>query len=171
MSGFAKTPEPPYFAVIFVSQRTKGDRGYARMAEKMLELASKQKGFLDVESARVEGLGITVSYWDSLDAIKNWKENSAHKVAQDKGKIERYKNFALRVCKVERDKFFEKLYNVQLLLIGTNYKKGIVFFSLNKRSRIIEWLFLEFCCFNTNKRRRDNHSAPIFPNPSPNFME
>jgi heme-degrading monooxygenase HmoA len=107
MSGIAKTPPPPYYAVIFASQRTEGDRGYVKMADKMVALASQQKGFLGVESARDEGLGITVSYWESLDAIKIWKENSAHQVAQDKGKAEWYKNFALRVCKVERDHFFE----------------------------------------------------------------
>jgi len=107
MSGIVITPEPPYYAVIFVSQRTEGDKGYGKMADKMVELASQQKGFLGVESARDEGLGITVSYWDSLEAIKDWKENSAHRVAQDRGKTEWYKNFSLRVCKVERDKFFE----------------------------------------------------------------
>ncbi|PLR75780.1 antibiotic biosynthesis monooxygenase [Bacillus sp. V3-13] len=107
MTLIAKTPEPPYYAVIFVSRRTEGDRGYGKMAEKMVELASQQKGFLGVESARDEGVGITVSYWDSLEAIKEWKEHSAHKVAQEKGKAEWYQNFALRVCKVERDKFFE----------------------------------------------------------------
>jgi heme-degrading monooxygenase HmoA len=107
MSGIAKTPEPPYYAVIFASQRTDGDRGYGLMAEKMVELASQQKGFLGVESARDAELGITVSYWDSLEAIKNWKYHAAHKVAQEKGKTEWYQNFALRVCRVERDNFFE----------------------------------------------------------------
>lgn len=107
MSGFAKTPEPPYYAVIFASQRTDGDRGYGIMADKMVELASQQKGFLGVESARDEALGITVSYWDSLESIKNWKENSVHKVAQAKGKTDWYKSFSLRVCKVERHSFFE----------------------------------------------------------------
>lgn len=107
MSGISKTPEPPYYAVIFSSQRTEGDKAYGRMADKMVELASQQNGFLGVESARDEELGITVSYWDSLEAIKNWKENSAHKVAQTKGKTDWYKNFSLRVCKVERQDFFE----------------------------------------------------------------
>ncbi|MFS1513102.1 antibiotic biosynthesis monooxygenase family protein [Chengkuizengella sp. SCS-71B] len=107
MSGIAKTPQPPYYAVIFSSQRAEGDNGYGKMAEKMVDLASQQQGFLGVESARDEGLGITVSYWESLDAIKLWKENSAHKIAQDKGKTDWYKNFSLRVCKVERDKYFE----------------------------------------------------------------
>lgn len=107
MSGIAKTPEPPYYAVIFAPQRTLGDRGYEKMAEEMVQLASQQKGFLGMESARDEGCGITVSYWDSLEAIKGWKENSVHRVAQDRGKKEWYKNFSLRVCKVERQKFFE----------------------------------------------------------------
>ncbi|MFP5115353.1 antibiotic biosynthesis monooxygenase family protein [Bacillaceae bacterium C204] len=107
MSGIVKTPEPPYYAVIFASVRTEGDRGYGIMSDKMVELASQQKGFLGVESARDDQLGITVSYWESLESIKVWKENSAHKVAQEKGKADWYKNFSLRVCSVERHNFFE----------------------------------------------------------------
>jgi heme-degrading monooxygenase HmoA len=107
LSGIAKKPEPPYYAVIFASQRTEGDRGYEKMADKMVELASQQKGFLGVESARDEKLGITVSYWDSLESIKEWKENAAHRVAQEKGRTEWYKNFSLRVCRVEKHNFFE----------------------------------------------------------------
>ncbi|GIM46331.1 hypothetical protein DNHGIG_18800 [Collibacillus ludicampi] len=108
MSVIAKTPQPPYYAVIFTSERTEGDNGYGKMAEKMVELASKQHGFLGVESVRdPDGIGITVSYWESLDAIKNRKENAIHKLAQEKGREIWYKQFGLRVCKVERDKFFE----------------------------------------------------------------
>ncbi|RAK22204.1 heme-degrading monooxygenase HmoA [Anoxybacillus vitaminiphilus] len=109
MSTIAKTPQPPYYAVIFTSERTEGDNGYEKMADKMVELASKQQGFLGVESVRDQnGIGITVSYWESLEAIQNWKDNAMHKVAQEKGKTEWYKRFGLRVCKVERDNFFEK---------------------------------------------------------------
>ncbi|WP_134684338.1 antibiotic biosynthesis monooxygenase family protein [Brevibacillus migulae] len=109
MSGIAKTPQAPYFAVIFTSELADGEHGYKEMADKMVELASTQKGFLGVESSTrdQEGLGITVSYWDSLESIKNWKENAMHKVAQEKGKTMWYKRFGLRVCKVERDNFFE----------------------------------------------------------------
>lgn len=70
MSLTAQTPEPPYYAVIFTSHRTEGDNGYAEMADRMVELASQQPGFLGVESAR-EGVGITVSYWSDLESIKN----------------------------------------------------------------------------------------------------
>jgi heme-degrading monooxygenase HmoA len=58
------------------SQRADGENGYGAMAEKMLALASQQPGFLGAESVRdAIGVGITVSYWESLDAIKNWKRN------------------------------------------------------------------------------------------------
>jgi heme-degrading monooxygenase HmoA len=107
MSEITKTPQPPYYAVIFSSQRTDGDNGYGAMANKMVELASKQPGFLGVESARDEQLGITVSYWDSIEAIQAWKEHSAHIIAQEKGKSEWYQSFSLRVCKVERQSFFD----------------------------------------------------------------
>jgi len=102
-----KKQQPPYYAVIFSSQRTEGVNGYGKMAQAMEELASKQQGFLGVERARDSELGITVSYWETLDDIKRWKENSAHKVAQEKGKEEWYKNYNVRVCKVERDYSFE----------------------------------------------------------------
>ncbi|WGU96318.1 antibiotic biosynthesis monooxygenase [Paenibacillus dendritiformis] len=106
MSGIAQTPQPPYYAVIFTSERTDGDHGYAEMAEEMVKLASLQPGFLGVESAR-KGVGITVSYWDSLEAIQTWKQNERHLVAQRKGMAEWYTTYKTRVCKVERDYGFE----------------------------------------------------------------
>lgn len=93
-----------YFAVIFSSQRTTGDNGYAQMADKMEELASKQPGFISVESVRdASGSGITISYWESLEAISNWKKNEAHQVAQEKGKQDWYESYKVRICKVERE--------------------------------------------------------------------
>ena len=102
---FANTPNPPYYAVIFTSQRTENDpEGYHTMANLMVELASKQPGFLGVESAREQnGLGITVSYWNSLDSIQQWKENLSHLKAQEKGKRDWYSSYITRICKVERD--------------------------------------------------------------------
>ena len=100
----AQTPEPPYYAVIFTSLRTEGDRGYGGMADRMLELAAQQPGFLGVESARNPGgLGITVSYWESEDAIAAWKAHAEHRVAQETGQRVWYADYHLRVAKVERD--------------------------------------------------------------------
>jgi len=98
----AGTPETPYYAVIFTSLRTEGDNGYAAMADEMDELAKRQPGYLGIESARNE-LGITVSYWRSLEDIKNWKANERHLVAQKTGRDKWYERYKVRICKVERD--------------------------------------------------------------------
>ena len=102
----AKTPKPPYYAVIFTSMRTNNTKKYTEMSIKMIELASKQDGFLGIESAREEE-GITVSYWKNLESIKKWKENSEHTIAREKGRKEWYKSFKTRIAKVEHDYEFE----------------------------------------------------------------
>ncbi|MBZ9556794.1 MULTISPECIES: antibiotic biosynthesis monooxygenase [Modicisalibacter] len=98
----ANTPEPPYYAVIFSSQRTEGDHGYAAMAERMVALAAQQPGFLGIESAREE-LGITVSYWQSLAAIRDWKRHAEHLEAQRLGRRQWYSDFRVRIARVERE--------------------------------------------------------------------
>ena len=103
----AQTPKPPYYAVIFTSLKAGNDEGYNEMADRMEELAKEQPGYLGHESAR-DGLGITVSYWESLDAIKNWKNNIEHIQAQQKGRSDWYSHFKTRICLVERDYGFEK---------------------------------------------------------------
>ena len=103
----AKTPKPPYYAVIFTSLRTENNHGYAEMSDRMVELASEQDGFLGVESAR-DNLGITVSYWRDLNSIKKWKENAEHTIAREKGRSDWYKSFKTRIALVERDYEFEK---------------------------------------------------------------
>jgi heme-degrading monooxygenase HmoA len=91
-----------YYAVIFTSTRTEVEAGYAEMATKMVELAKVQLGYIGMESARSE-IGITVSYWESLEAIKNWKANMEHFEAQEKGRTTWYKNYKVRIAKVERE--------------------------------------------------------------------
>ncbi|MEJ8544693.1 antibiotic biosynthesis monooxygenase family protein [Brevibacillus borstelensis] len=104
MGPFAKTPKPPYYAVIFTSQRTQADDAeYGEMAEIMVNLASAQPGFLGAESTRdADGFGVTISYWQSLEDIRNWKQNEAHLAAQEKGKQVWYEQYVTRICKVER---------------------------------------------------------------------
>ncbi|MFQ5564422.1 MAG: antibiotic biosynthesis monooxygenase family protein [Parvularculaceae bacterium] len=100
---FAPLPAPPYYAVIFAAQRTDGDNGYAETAARMEELAATMPGFLGIESARdKDGFGITVSYWGSQEAIRNWKANAEHAQAQRRGIKEWYAGFTLRVARIER---------------------------------------------------------------------
>jgi heme-degrading monooxygenase HmoA len=102
-TGFARTPDPPYYAVIFSSTRTAVDDGYGAMADAMEALAAQQPGFLGVESSRnAAGFGITVSYWASEEAIAAWKANARHRVAQANGHRKWYEHFETRVARVER---------------------------------------------------------------------
>lgn len=102
-SWFATTPEPPYYAVIFSSLRKGGDAGYGKTAERMMELAAQQPGYLGVESVRgADGFGITVSYWRDEESIRAWKRDAEHAEARRRGRTEWYEHFELRVAKVER---------------------------------------------------------------------
>lgn len=94
--------DTPYYAVIFTSILTENDGGYGEMAEQMENLAREQPGFLGFESARSE-VGISVSYWKTLKAIADWKAQTDHQFAQEKGILDWYKWYKVRVCRVERE--------------------------------------------------------------------
>jgi len=102
MSLIAKTPEPPYFAVIFSSLRSDDREGYVETAARMVELAAQQPGFLGVESVREE-LGITISYWSDLESIRQWKTQAEHLQAQKMGREKWYTHYKTRIARVERD--------------------------------------------------------------------
>ena len=103
-TGFARTPKPPYYAVIFTSQRNgRGDVDYDTAAERMFELVQAQPGFLGAESTRdAAGFGITVAYFDSEENIRQWRNHSEHAATRERGKREWYEHFEVRVAKVER---------------------------------------------------------------------
>lgn len=101
---FARTPSPPYWAVMFSSQRSPEDpEGYGRMAAALADLAPGQPGFLGMESVRGEdGFGITLAFWECESAIAAWKRLAAHQHAQRLGHERWYDEFFLRIARVER---------------------------------------------------------------------
>ncbi|MFY7867261.1 antibiotic biosynthesis monooxygenase family protein [Roseateles sp.] len=102
--GLAPLFETPYYAVIFTSQRNSVALGYAETADRMVTLAAQQPGYLGVESTRgADGLGITVSYWRSLQDIAAWRREGQHQTARDQGRADWYEHYALRIAKVERN--------------------------------------------------------------------
>lgn len=101
--NFAKTPKPPYYAVIFSSQRRPEEAGYGVTADRMVELAAEQPGYLGIETVRgSDGFGITVSYWQNEADIKAWKHNAEHSLAREHGRSQWYEHFELRIALVER---------------------------------------------------------------------
>lgn len=105
-AAIAATPAPPYYAVIFTSLRTAVDVDYAATAQRMLELAAQQPGYLGVESAREGQQGITVSYWVDLESIRQWKAQSEHLLAQQRGRAHWYSAYCTRIARVEREYSF-----------------------------------------------------------------
>ncbi len=97
-------PDPPYWAVIFTSQRTEGnDADYDATAARMERLAESIPGFLGIESVRdIDGAGITVSYWRSEAAIARWRDHPDHLDSKALGRAEWYERYELRVARVER---------------------------------------------------------------------
>lgn len=95
----------PYYAVVFTSIPSgRDEEGYKLMDLRMEELASEQPGFMGIESYRgAEGRRVTISYWESLEAIKNWKDNPEHKEAQSMGKEKWYVDYTIRICRVDRE--------------------------------------------------------------------
>ena len=103
MSCFAPMPDPPYYAVIFSNQISDTPEGYAQMADTMAELAETIPGYIGRETARdADGFAVTVSYWETEAAIKQWREHAKHQLAQKLGKDRWYDHYSLRVAKIER---------------------------------------------------------------------
>lgn len=98
----AKTPKPPYYAVIFTSTRTKEEKDYKEMNEAIEEAVKNADGFLGVEDCR-DGIGISVSYWKDLESIRKWKNNPLHTLAKEKGKNIWFSSYKTRIAKVEMD--------------------------------------------------------------------
>jgi heme-degrading monooxygenase HmoA len=109
-ADLARTPEPPYYAVIFASVRTAADDvGYAEAAGRMAQLASEQPGYLGMDSVRdANGVGITVSYWSSEAAIAAWRRHAEHTIVREHGRKNWYTEYELRVAKVERAYAFKR---------------------------------------------------------------
>ena len=100
---FARGLTPPYYAVIFTSQKNSNEHDYAATATRMGELAATMPGYLGIESARnPEGFGITVSYWKDEESIRNWKAHVEHRGAQQRGKQEWYEHYETRIARVDR---------------------------------------------------------------------
>lgn len=101
--GIARTPEPPYYAVVFTSVLKPDHEGYYETAALMAKLVTDSPGYLGQESVRgAGGLGITVAYFTDEAAIKTWRDNAEHAAARARGRAEWYEGFQLRITKVER---------------------------------------------------------------------
>ncbi len=103
-AGLARTPEPPYYAVIFTSKRAAADdAGYGAVAQRMVDLGARYDGFLGIESARgADGVGITVSYWADDASARAWRDHPEHVEIREAGRQRWYCSYDLHVARIER---------------------------------------------------------------------
>lgn len=104
----AQTPNPPYYVVVFTIVTTENSDGYEAMAEEMVTLAQQQPGFLGLEYAGGD-VELTISYWDSPEAITRWRDHARHELARKSGREKWFRAFKVRVARVERDYEFESV--------------------------------------------------------------
>lgn len=97
-------------AVIFIARRTPEDEeGYAQAAAAMDRLASAQPGYRGMDSTRgPDGLGITVSYWESDAHAKAWRDHGEHASIRDDGRGRWYSHYSLHVAEVTRSYDWQK---------------------------------------------------------------
>ena len=105
MPFIARTPEPPYYAVVFTSINADVDHTeHTTMYQRMVEVAKSYDGFLGIEPARnSDGTGVAVIYWKDLGSIAAFARDPEHLVAKKKGREIWYSHYLIRICKVERD--------------------------------------------------------------------
>ncbi|PKH26663.1 antibiotic biosynthesis monooxygenase [Enterobacterales bacterium CwR94] len=102
---FAKTPAPPYYAVMFTIQTSgKETDALAKADARMMELASSTPGYLGAEGLEDEkGFIILMSYWKDLDAIRAFRNNEEHKIIQQLGKETWFQKHTIRIAQVIRE--------------------------------------------------------------------
>ena len=104
MKKISPSPSPPYICAVFTSIRTNIDEGYEEMNNLLFNEIKNIDGYIGNEAFRdKDGFGVNVSYWKDLVSLKKWKNNQLHKKAQKLGKTKWYKEYKLRICKVERE--------------------------------------------------------------------
>jgi len=88
------------YAVIFKAEINKTDKAYSTMAGRMRELAINEYGCIKFSSVTDGNNEIAISYWNSKEQIKEWKQNKEHLKAQELGKNKWYKTYSVEILEV-----------------------------------------------------------------------
>ena len=101
---FCLTPEPPYYTVVFTSQRTAIDDGYSELNDDLYQEALTFDGYIGAETLRnAEGYGVAVLYWRDMESIQAWARYAKHIRAKQGGKDRWYEGYRVRIGKIERE--------------------------------------------------------------------
>lgn len=95
-------PSPPYYAVIFISEKQDDLSGYDEMNQRTMEGALALPGCLGYTAVP----GNFISYWDSLESINEWRNNATHREAKEKGRRQWYTYYHSMIARVEHSHEF-----------------------------------------------------------------
>lgn len=94
-------------AVLFEAQTAPAhQQRYLQLAAELKPLLADVPGFISIErfeSLSTPGRLLSLSWWDSEQAIASWKQNLMHLAAQREGKESIFSEYRIRVCGVIRD--------------------------------------------------------------------
>lgn len=95
------------WVVVFESVRARsGDDGYEAAAAALEARVASAPGYLGMSSVRDgSGHGVTISFWESEEAIARWKSDVAHRAARARGRKDWYESFHLTIARIERMAF------------------------------------------------------------------
>lgn len=88
------------YAVIFKAEISTIDSSYSAMAKRMRELALNEYGCIEFNATTEGNNEIAISYWNTKEQIKEWKQNKEHLKAQELGKNKWYKNYSVEIVEV-----------------------------------------------------------------------
>lgn len=101
----SKALSAPFYAVIFVSRKSTDLEGYEEMDELVMKLATEQPGYLGYEASGDLKGGIFISYWESMEAIDNWRKHPIHIQAKAKA-TQWYTYYHTIISKVEYNRAY-----------------------------------------------------------------
>lgn len=88
------------YAVIFKATMKNITQEYIKTAQSLREMAFKEYHCLDFVSVCENNHEITISYWESEEDIKNWKQNPKHQQEQKKGIQSWYESYSIEVVEI-----------------------------------------------------------------------
>lgn len=94
-------------AVIFEFWPAEGRRrDYFDLVAELTEELKKMPGLISVErfeSLTEPGKLLSLQFWESDEAVANWRRHAEHRKAQGAGRAGIFRNYRLRVAEVDRD--------------------------------------------------------------------
>ena len=90
------------YAVIFRATTADLDADYEPTAERLRDLALERYGCREFIAFAEGNQELAISYWDSEEQIRHWKQDAEHLVAQQRGRDKWYSAYRVEVVDIKR---------------------------------------------------------------------